>query len=87
MVDWVVVILHSRDVWHLGSTTGSNSTNNTTKTAEGHIVDDPSTQLVLEDPINLDVEASSLFEAVALPELPDLTEDLLLVRVSTIPLD
>lgn len=53
----------------------------------GWVIDDPSALLILVDAVDLVVELGALVELVKSPEVADLPDDLLLVRVALLPID
>lgn len=72
---------------HLGVATRANGSDDAFEASPGRIVDDPPAELVLVHLVDLDVELGLVLEAVALPELLDLADNLLAVGVAALPPD
>lgn len=87
MIDRSVKVVHASDLGHLGITTSSNGGDDTSKPSKRGIVDNPFALIILVNLLNLGVESSPLLEAVALPKLSDLAEDLLAIGIAAVPLD
>lgn len=67
--------------------TSPHSGNKTVEMAVGSVVDDPSAFLVLVNLVHLGVELCPGVKAVGLPDLSNLAEDLLAIRVASLPLN
>lgn len=87
VIDWPVKVVHASDLGHLGSTASPDSGDDAPEATERRVIDNPSAVIILVDLLNLGIESGSLLEAVAFPELSDLTEDLLAIGVPAVPLD
>jgi hypothetical protein len=73
-------------VRHLRITTCSNRSDDAIETAIGSIVNDPASMVVLVNLFNPGLELSPCIESVLLPQLPDLTKNLLSVRIPSCPM-
>ena len=79
-------ILHAGHMRYLRLAASSNRSNYALKSSIGGVIDDPSAVFVFKYPVDLGVELRLCVQAIALPELPDLADDLLAVWISTLPL-
>lgn len=65
----------------------AHSRDETVKSAVGRIIEYPAAVLILVHLVDLGLELCLALEAIFLPQLSDLTEDLLPVWITPIPLD
>lgn len=86
MVYLALEVLHAGHRRHLRLSAGPDRRDDSLEPPVGGIVDDPSAILVLVYLIDLCVELGLRVQTVVLPEMSDLTDDLLAVRISTLPL-
>lgn len=77
--------VHAVHARHLGITTGADGGDEAVEAAIRGVIDDPPAAVVLGRPVDLEVEARLAVEAVELPQVADLAEDLGLVGVVTLP--
>lgn len=80
-------VFQAWELGHLGLAAGTDCGDNTLEVAIGGVIYDPASLFVLVDLLNGGIEPGPGFQAVFLPDLFDLTEDLLPVGVAALPLD
>lgn len=87
MVNFTSEVLGTLELGHDGVAARSNSGNEAVEAAVGRVIDDPALLFVEICFVHFEVEASAFLEAVAVPELADLGDDLVTIGISALPLD
>ncbi len=87
MIDLSLEILLAGDMSHLRGPACSDSSDNAVESSIRGVVDNPATLLVLVDLFHSSVELCPFVEAVPVPELTDLFDNLVLFGIATVEFD
>lgn len=87
MVHRSLKVLNPFYVWHLRVSTGTDRRDDAFKVTIGRVIDDPAALAVFIYLFDPRFEFGPRVESIFLPDAPDLAEDLLPVRIPSVPLN